>query len=173
MAISWLCCYILFSIAFSVTNFKIKDSDIRTSDTPIHHENKSWHWKKSWYKKISLSKMQSDRRCIVPTAVSYTHLDVYKRQPIMVFSLSIHLASNWTNLLVLAFNRILWPQSLQRTASVLDKDNLLEHSAQIYFKVAVLAWEVPAAAASKFVGIWNPSRDIVILVDFYSWVRSY
>lgn len=73
---------------------------------------------------------------------------------------SLYLASNWTSLLVLAFNKILWPQSLQRTGSVLDKDNLLEHSAQIYFNVAVLDWEVPAAAASKFVGIWNPSRDM-------------
>lgn len=30
----------------------------------------------------------------------------------------------------------------------------------MYFKVAVLLWAVPAAAASRFVGIWKPSRDI-------------
>lgn len=75
-----------------------------------------------------------------------------------------YLASNWTILFVLAFSRILWPHSLQRTGSVLDSDKVAEHSAQIYFKVAVLACEVPAAAASKLTGIWNPSRDI-----FFQW----
>lgn len=74
----------------------------------------------------------------------------------------LHLASNCTIRLVLAFNKILWPQSLQRTGSVLESDNLLEHSAQMYFKVAALAWEAPAAATSRLLGIWKPSRDIPI-----------
>lgn len=74
-----------------------------------------------------------------------------------------YLASNCTILFVLAFNRIRWPQFLQRTGSVLDSDNLLEHSAQMYFNVAVLLWAAPAAAASKLVGIWKPSRDILTL----------
>lgn len=75
----------------------------------------------------------------------------------------VYLASNWTILLVLALSRIRWPQFLQRTGSVLESESLLEHSAQMYFKVAVLLWAAPAAAASKFVGIWKPSRDILTL----------
>lgn len=69
MAISWLCCYILFSIAFSVTNFKIKDSDIRTSDTPIHHEinpdiGRSLDTKKDRCQKCGQTAAASYQQCV-------------------------------------------------------------------------------------------------------------
>lgn len=41
----------------------------------------------------------------------------------------------------------------------------------MYFSVAVLAAAVPAAAASRLVGIWNPSRDILETVDD-EWVSA-
>lgn len=80
----------------------------------------------------------------------------------------LYLASNWTILLVLAFNKILWPQCLHLTGSFLLNDNLDEHSAQIYFRVASLACDIPAAAASRLVGIANPSLDIIC----YTWLET-